>query len=145
MRQPLNERSPLEAVMAVVRVAVNRLCVHIVHRNGREGHNVNCSVARDRRVGHAFDRDQVRMIDGGIRHDGFQTEQLSETVGNFYRGFVHGVAWTATRLGGRSDLDAIQAVLATNGRRGGFVEEIIGRPNLISRGDYGNAYVTTPT
>ena len=121
--------------MAVVRVAVNRLCVHIVHRNGGEGHNVDCSVARgrwSRRVGHAFDRNQVRMIDGGIRHDGFQTEQLSETVGDFYRSFVHGVAWTATGLAGRSDLDAIQAVLATNGRRGRFVEEIIGRPNLIS-------------
>jgi hypothetical protein len=50
-----------------------------------------------------------------------------------------GVASAATRLHGRGDLNAIQAILAGNGRRGTVVEEFPGGPNLIRRRDYGNA------
>ena len=127
--------------MAVVGVAVNRLIAQVLHRNGGEGHNVDCSVTRrSRRVVHAVNRDRIWMVDGCVSLDGFQTEQLSETVRNVYRSVAHGMTWAAARLGGRSDLDAIQAIFPTNGRIGRSVfEEIPGRTDLISGGDYGNS------
>lgn len=119
MRQPFHERGPLEVVMVVVGMAVNWLIAQVLQRNEGEGHNVDCSVTRQsRRVVHAVNRNHIRMIDGCVSLDGFQTEQLSETVGNVYRSVAHGVARAAARLGGRSDLDAIQAIFPANGRRG---------------------------
>lgn len=126
--------------MAVVGVAVNWLVAQVLHRDGGEGHNIDCSVTRRRHVVRAVNRNHVRVIDGCVSLDGFQTEQLSETVRSLYCSVAHGVAWAAVRLGGRSDLDAIQAIFPTNGRRGRFIfEKITGRTDLISGGDYGNS------
>lgn len=47
----------------MVRVVVNRLYARFFHRNRREGHSAGDSFIH---VG-AFDNDQVRMIDGGVR------------------------------------------------------------------------------
>jgi hypothetical protein len=54
------------AAMAVVRMAVNWLGVHVLHRNGREGHDVHSLIADGwSRIGfHAFNRNQVGMING---------------------------------------------------------------------------------
>ena len=38
-------------------------------------------------------------------------------------------------LGGGDNLDAVQAILAANGRSGSVVEGLVGRSDLISRGD----------
>jgi hypothetical protein len=106
--------------MDVVGVAVNWLSVRILHMDGREWHDVYHSVANDRRNPcgrHAFKRNQVWMIDGGVRLDGLQTKYLSETVGDVYGSFAHRMTRAATRLGGRRDLYTIQAIFAANGRR----------------------------
>ena len=78
------------------------------------------------------------MIDGRVSIDGFQTKQLSETVRDAYRSFAHGVTSVAMRLNGRDNLNAIQAFLAANGRRGRIIEETRGRAKFIMGGDYGN-------
>lgn len=126
VRQSFNERGLLEAVMAVVGMAVNWLGVHALHGNGREGHDRHSYIV-DRWSGagyHVLNRNKVRMIDG------LQSKQLPETVRDVYRSFTHGVACAATRLDGRGDLNAIQAIL---GRRGRVVEIFPGRTNLIRR------------
>jgi hypothetical protein len=137
VRQPLYERCLLEAVVAVMGVAVNRLGTQVLHGYRREGHDMQLSVADDRRGRHVVNRNQVVMIDGSVSCDGLQTEHLPETVRDVYRGFAHGVAGAATRFDGRRNLNAIQAILAANRRRGIVVEEVPGRPDLISGGDYG--------
>jgi hypothetical protein len=76
------------------------------------------------------------VLDCGVSFDRLQTEQLPETIGDFYRLVVLGVA-RATRLNGRGDLHTIQAISAVNGRR--VVEEFAGGTDLISGGDYSNA------
>ena len=49
------------------------------------------------------------------------------------------MARATTGFGGGNNLDAVQAILAANGRSGSVVEELAGRADLISRGDYRNA------
>ena len=118
----------------MVGMTVNRLGAHVLHLDGREGHDVHSSVANrwSGRGRHAFNRNQVRMIDG------LKTKQLPETVCYVNRSVARRMTPAAARLGGRGDLNAIEAILAADGRRGRVVEEIPGRTNLISRGDYGN-------
>ena len=45
-------------------------------------------------------------------------------------------------LGGGDNLDAVQAILAANGRSGSVVEGLVGRSDLISRGDSRGAALT---
>jgi hypothetical protein len=132
VRQPLHERGVLEVVVAVVGVAVNWRGAHVlcVLQRGVDGHDVDPSVVRDRRKGHGCD-----VSDGRMSFDFLETEQLPEAVRDVYSG----VAWAATSLGGRNDLDAIQAIFATNGGSGGIVEVFAGRADLITGGDYGNS------
>ena len=120
-------------------VAMNWLGTQVLHGYWRKRHDMQLSVADDRRGRHVVNRNQVVMIDGSVNCDGFQTEHLPETVRDVYCGFAHGVAGAATRLDGRSNSNAIQAILAANGRRGIVVEEVPGGANLISGGDYGKA------
>ena len=123
--------------MAVVRVAVN-WCAHTFHVF--DWQNVHLSVVQDGRNGHGRDgpnRHQLAMVDmrmmfeGGMCIDLVETEQLSETVGDVYRGFAHGMARATASLSGGDDLDAVQAILAAYGRSGGVVEEFAGRTDLI--------------
>jgi len=74
----------------------------------------------------------VVMLDGGIGFDLFETKQLPETVRDVHRGAAHGVARTTATLGGRVDLDPIQAIFVAGGRSGRTVEELAGRTDLIS-------------
>ena len=103
--------------------------------------DMQLSVADDRRDCHVVNRNQVVMTDGGVSRDGLQTERLLETVRDVYCGFAYGVTGAATRLDWRSNLNVIQAILAANKRRGIVVEEVPGRADLISGGDYGMAEV----
>ena len=150
--QPLHERGILEAVMAVVGVAMNWLGAHVrkvLRGNGREGHNMHLSIIWNSRKRGGFDcfdrRKEFVMIvervvfDCCVGPDRLQTEQLSETIRDFYRLVALGVARTTTMLSGRGDLNAIQAVSAANRRRGRVVEEFAGMADLISGRDYGNA------
>ena len=76
------------------------------------------------------------VLGGGMGFDLLETEQLPETIGHSDCGVTHGVARTTTAsIGGRDDLDAIQPILAANGRSGRVVEEIAGRADLITGGD----------
>jgi hypothetical protein len=127
--------------MGVVGVAVDRLSIHILDSDRREGHDVHLPVASDRRNTrgrHAFKRNQVWMIDGGVRLDGLQTEHLSETVGDAYGSFSHRMTRAATRLSGRRDLYTIKAIFAADGRRGRIVEEVSRRCDVIRGGNYSN-------
>ena len=81
------------------------------------------------------------MIDGSVNRDGLQVEHLPETVQDVYCGFAHGVAGAAMRLDRMSNLNAIQAILAANGRKGIVVKEVPGRGDSISGRDYGKAEV----
>lgn len=149
VRQPLHERGVLEAVVAVVGVAVNWLGAHVCKvlcRNGRERHNMHLSIIWNSRKRRGLERrrnelgmtvDRV-VLDCGVGLDGLQTKPLSETIGDIYRLVILGVART-TMLNGRGDLDSIQAIPAANGRRGRVVEEFAGRADVISGRDYGNA------
>lgn len=120
--------------MAVVGVAVNWLGIHVckvLRGDGREGHHVHLSIIWNSR--------KRRGLDCSMGFDGLQAEHLPETICDFYRLVALGVARTTTRFNGRSDLNAIQAIPAANGRRGRVVEETTGGADLISRRDYGNA------
>jgi hypothetical protein len=75
------------------------------------------------------------MLGGGMVFDLLETEQLPETIGHSDCGVTHGVARTTASIGGRDDLDAIQPVLAANGRSGWVVEELAGRADLITGRD----------
>ena len=139
--------------MAVVGVAVNWLGAHVrkvLRGNGREGHNMHLSIiwnSRKRGGLDCFERRRKEFVmivervvlDCGMGPDRLQTEQLSETIRDFYRLVALGVARTTTMLSGSGDLNAIQAISAANGRRGRVVEEFAGRADLISGRDYGNA------
>lgn len=134
VREPLRERGVLEAVMAVMGVAVNWLGVHVcevLRGDGGEGHNMHLSIIWNSR--------KRRGLDCSMGIDGLQTEHLPETICDFYRLVALGVTRTTTRLNGRNDLNAIQAIPAANGRRGRVVKEIGSRADSISGGDYGNA------
>jgi hypothetical protein len=74
---------------------------------------VDPSVIWDRRKGHGCD-----ISDGRMSIDLFETERLPEAVHNV----CAGVARVATSLGGRDDLDAIQAIFAMNRGSRGIVE-----------------------
>ena len=151
VRQPLHERGVLEAVVAVVGVAVNWLGAHVrnvLRGDGREGHNMHLSIWNTRkRCGlDCFKRGNELgvvvgrvVLDSGMVFDGLQTEHLSETVRDFHRLVALGVTRTTARLNGRGDLNPIQAISAANGRRGRVVEEFAGGADLISGRDYGNA------
>ena len=143
MRQPLHKRGILEAVVAVMEVAVNwhgARVLNVLHRNGTEGHNVHLPVI-GRRHG-CNKRNELRMVvggvvlDGSMNSDGLETEQLPEAIRDLYPGVALCVAWAATDLDGRGDLNAIQAIAGRNGRG---VEEFTGRAYLISRGNQCNA------
>jgi hypothetical protein len=67
------------------------------------------------------------VLDCGVGFDRLQTEQLPETIGDFYRLVALGVA-RATRLNGRGDLHTIQAISAANGRRGGLSKNLPAGP-----------------
>ena len=128
--------------MAVVGMAMNRLSARVLQWNWREGDGMDSSIAADgwnRGGPHAFNRNQVWMTASRVCVDGLQTKQLPETVRDVNRSFAHGVACAVTGLNGRGDLNPIQAILTANGRRGRVAKEFPCRPNLIRRGDYGNA------
>lgn len=143
MRQPLHERGVLETVVAVMGVAVNWRCAHALHVfcGSSDGQDVHLPVVRKRR-GHGRDASNGHQLGVvGVRRtslDLLETEQLPETVGHSYGGVAH-VAWAATSLGGRNDLNTVQAIVPADGRSGGVVEELSGGADLIRRGDYGNA------
>ena len=88
-------------------VAMNRLGTQVLHGYWRKRHDMQLSVADDRRGRHVVNRNQVVMIDGSVNCDRLQTEHLPETVRDVYCGFAHGVAGAATRLDGRSNSNAI--------------------------------------
>jgi len=151
VRKPLHERGAPQAVVAVVGVAMNWHGAHVLNvldGNGGEGHEVHFPVIRIKRNRHKVDRfegDEIGvivakvMLDGRVSFDGLETQQLPEPIRNFYCFVALGVARAAMRLDGRSDLDAIQAILTANGRSGRVVEEFAGGADLISGRDYGNA------
>ena len=141
MQEPLYERRLLEAVVAVMGVAMNRLGTQVLHGYWRKRHDMQLFVADDRRGCHVVNRNRVVMSDGSVNRDGLQAEHLLETVRDLYCGFAHGVAGVATRLDGRNNLNAIQAILAANGRWEIVVEEVPGRGDLISGRDYGKVEV----
>lgn len=134
--------------MAVVGVAMNWRGVHVLnvlHGNGGEGHDVHLPVVGDRRRLDRFERrSELGVIVEGVvlnsrvNVNGLEAEQLPEAIRDFYRLAALGVARAATRLDGRGNLDAIQAV-PVNRRNGRIVEEFAGWANLISGRDYGNA------
>ena len=147
MGQPLHEGSVSETVVAVVGVTVNWLGAHarkILRGNGREWHNAHLPVVRGRGGLNRLKRNKLGMIvdrvmfDGRVDFDGVEAEQFPETVCDLYRLVVLGVAWAATRLNGRVDLDAIQSTLSTNRRRSVF-KVLVGWSDMISRRDYGKA------
>ena len=98
MRQPHHERGIVEAVVAVVRVAVNWRGARVPHVPDRQ--DVHLPVV-NRRKGHGRDgtsRQQLGMtevrvmLDGGMSFNLVKAEQLPEPVGNVYGRAAHGMA-----------------------------------------------------
>jgi len=122
----------------VVRVAVGWDGAHVLQvlrGNGVEGHDMHLPVIGRSIRGRNVLNSEPGIIEGRVMVDGrtsFETEQLPEAVRDVFRGVAYVVARAAARSNGRYDLNAIQAILTENGRS----EMVVGRTDLISRGDY---------
>ena len=105
--------------------------------DGMEGQDMHFPVVRDGRGRNAFDGDRLGVVgvtvvlDGRVSFDLVETEQLPETIGDSDCGTAQGVAWATTGLDGRNNLNAIQPIVAGNGRSGWAVEKLAGRAYFI--------------